>query len=82
MLVSVPKMDDVYTCHWGASLFFEGVPFVEFMYPVFTRLITVKLQGARIACRLERWSHDGKVGSLNPVWSSGRIVILGVNFVY
>ena len=35
--VCVYEMEDIYTCHWGAS-FFEDVPLAEFMYPVFTRM--------------------------------------------
>ena len=36
MSLGVPEMEGI-LCHWAAS-FFEGIPVVEFMYLVFTRM--------------------------------------------
>ena len=44
------------------------------------RLVAVLSTG--VACRLERWTHDQKVVSMNPGRSGRKIFFSRVNFVY
>ena len=55
--------------------------YVNFTKGVFTHSIIQIIRGARIACWLERQTHDRKVASSNPSRSGGRIFFSRVNFV-
>ena len=63
---------------WVIFLEFHTFLGVTFFCLVF---YCVGFQGARIACWLECWTYNWKVGSSNPSRSGGRIFFSRVNFV-